>query len=578
MPDGENISVAKIAATPTASSWSQAYNAGKLFAVISLSKEASEEDWKDFLNILGKDVIETLEQEFFGLETKDLTSIKKAFEEASKKIPEEVEASFLASSIVKDIIYVFHKGEARVSLKRGGEFGVLIDSKEEIGASSGMIKNDDILILQTQQFKELVPSSVLTKALDQESPSDVAEALAPLIHREEKGGAAAIILQYKAKQEEAVPQTMDEKEMEDEKQESSSASKFNLPAFIAKLSSLIKVPSLKKISHSRKLILTIIIIIAALFLVIVVLSVKNQNEAKNKAFFESIYKPSVEKFKEGESLLTLNKNLARDNFSEAYKILNENRDKFPKNSKEEKQILELLEKTQKALGESSGVSKIEAKEEKEDASPLLQTVNKTNTNYISQDDKNIYFIKKGVVSHDKGNNKEKTIIEEEDLPTSIGGLSGYNGNVYVLDKEENQIYKFAGADYSKSNYFKSPPDLSSAKTIAIDGSIWILLNGSIEKFTKGISDNFNITRLDNPLSAPTRIFTDANTDNVYILDNGNSRIVVLNKSGEYQAQYQTDILKNAKDFEVKEKDLPAGRQGEIIYILSGGKIYSIKLQ
>src|SRR3989344_4246728 len=105
MPDNENISVAKIAATPSATSWSQAYNAGKLFAVISLSKTAEEEDEKDHLNVLGKDVIETLEQEFFRIETKDLASIKNAFETAVKKIPEDIEISFLASSIVKNIIY-----------------------------------------------------------------------------------------------------------------------------------------------------------------------------------------------------------------------------------------------------------------------------------------------------------------------------------------------------------------------------------------------------------------------------------------------------------------------------------------
>ena len=34
-----NISFSKIVATPTLNSWSQAYNAGKLFAVLSLQKE-----------------------------------------------------------------------------------------------------------------------------------------------------------------------------------------------------------------------------------------------------------------------------------------------------------------------------------------------------------------------------------------------------------------------------------------------------------------------------------------------------------------------------------------------------------
>ena len=58
------MTFAKIVANPSAFSWSQVYSAGKLFAVISL--EAQEETLeKDFLNVLGKEILNTLEQEFF---------------------------------------------------------------------------------------------------------------------------------------------------------------------------------------------------------------------------------------------------------------------------------------------------------------------------------------------------------------------------------------------------------------------------------------------------------------------------------------------------------------------------------
>lgn len=569
MPDNENISVAKIAATPSATSWSQAYNAGKLFAVISLSKIASEENAKDYLNILGKDVIETLEQEFFSIENKDLVSIKSAFETASKKIPQDIEVSFVASSIVRNIIYIFYTGDTRVSIKRADEFGVLVDSKEkETGATSGMVKNEDTLIFQTKHFKELVPTNILVASLDHQPPNDIAEALAPIIHREEKSGAAAVILQYKSQESEELSLKKSE---EKEPENISEKSKFDLGGIFSPLASIIKIPKVGGISHSRKLILTIAIIVAILLAVVVFLSVKKQNETKLNTLFESVYSKAQEKYKGGESLVPLNKNLARDNFNEVYKILTDNRDKFPKNSTQEKQILELLDKTQKALGETSGINSVQAKQESEDVSLLLETLVKENSDYVTQDDKNIYFVKNGIVSLDKGNDKEKTIIKTENLPSNIGGFGVYNGNVYILDKDKSQIYKFAGASYSKSNYFSSPPSLSNAKAIAIDGSVWILSDGNVAKYTKGNSDNLNVTRLDRPLSNPTRIFTNADTDNVYILDNGNSRIIVINKSGEYQAQYQAGILKGAKDFEVKEKD-------KIIYILSGGKIYSIKLQ
>ncbi len=550
MTEESNISVAKIAATPSEVSWSQAYNAGKLFAVISLGKETQEEE-KDYLNILGKETIEILEQEFFSLETKDLSSIKRAFEEALKKIPEDVECSFVTACISKNIIYILYFGDTRVSIKRGEEFGVLIDSKEdkETGAISGILSDNDVVILQTKQFKNLVPTNILISSIDNQSPEDIAETIAPIIHKEEKGGAASVILKYKSVEELKEPiKTPEVGEFEKEK--SDLLSKFNISFARLAIVNFLKFPKIGEVNHRRKLILTVVLIIAALLITTVVLSIRKQNQERVNALLKNVYTPASEKYKEGESLISLNKNLANDSFEEAYKILNDNKSKFPKGGKEEKQVLDLLDKTQKALSETSGITKVSAKEEDEKESPLLAL--SKGLNYVTQDKNNLYFIKNGVVQRDKGNEKEQTIIESPDLPKGIGGLSVYNSNIYVLSRGDNQIFRFSGKDFDKGNYFqKEAPSLSNAKAIAIDGAIWILFSdGNVAKYTRGVSDNLNITRLDKALLSPTRIFTDVDTKNVYILDNGNSRIVVLGKNGEYQAQYQAAQLKNAKAFDV----------------------------
>ena len=573
MTDEPNISVSKIAATPSETSWSQAYNAGKLFAVISLSKAPVDEK-KDFLNVLGKEAIETLEQEFFSLETKDLSSIKKTFEEALRKIPEDVESSFAAACIAKNIVYIFYFGNTRISIKRGEEFGVLIDSEEEkeSGAISSLLLDGDIIILQTKQFKELVPTNVLVASIDSQPPEEIAETIAPIIHREEKGGAAAIILKHKLAKVVPEPEVVSPDIIQDEEEKSALPSKINISSFILPLAKMIKLPKFDKVNHTRKLILTVVLVIAALLVFTVVLSVRKQNEAKLSALFESVYTPATEKYKEGESLISLNKNLANDSFEEAYKILNENKSKFPKGSRQEKQILDLLNKTQQALSQTSGINTVQAKEETGESSSYLSEGGK-NSSYVAQDKNNIYYVKNGVVSRDKGNNKEQTIIKSSDLPQGVGGLGIYNGNIYVLSKNDSQIFRFAGKDFTKGDYFSSSrPTLSNANAMTIDGAIWILFSdGNVAKYTRGVSDNLSITNLDKPLSNPSRIFTDPDTQNVYILDNGNSRIVVLGKNGEYQAQYQAAEFKNAKDFDVREAD-------KKIYFLSNGKIYSINLE
>ena len=65
-----NLSFSKIVATPTLNAWSQAYNAGKLFAVLSLEK-TKDPSGIESLNMLGRDLLERLEQEFFAIEDKN---------------------------------------------------------------------------------------------------------------------------------------------------------------------------------------------------------------------------------------------------------------------------------------------------------------------------------------------------------------------------------------------------------------------------------------------------------------------------------------------------------------------------
>ena len=72
-----DVAFAKIVPTPTPVSWSQAYHAGKLFAVLSLTKKEAPED-VNALGLLGKEILNTLEQEYFVIEDKNLITIKQA--------------------------------------------------------------------------------------------------------------------------------------------------------------------------------------------------------------------------------------------------------------------------------------------------------------------------------------------------------------------------------------------------------------------------------------------------------------------------------------------------------------------
>src|SRR5664280_2851834 len=191
-----NLIFAKIVANPSAYSWSQVYSAGKLFAVLSLETQEEVHE-KDYLNVLGKEILDTLEQEFFTLETKYLESIKQAVLTTSGKIPQDITCSFTIGSVVNNILYVYILGNGRVSLKRQEKLGNLLEVRDQkpdsLKVASGFLENGDVIVLQTKQFADIISIGTLTEFMDSLPPAEVAENIAPLVHEKEEAGAAAII-------------------------------------------------------------------------------------------------------------------------------------------------------------------------------------------------------------------------------------------------------------------------------------------------------------------------------------------------------------------------------------------------
>jgi hypothetical protein len=592
----QNITFAKIVANPNLYSWSQVYNSGKLFAVLSLeSHEDSEE--KDQLNVIGKDILDVLEQEYYSLESKDLDTIEKAVLVTSEKIPQNIICSFVVGAFVNSVLYVYIVGNGKIALKRSGNLGNLLEASDQkpdsIKKASGYLQDDDVLILQTKQFSNIVSISTLSEFLDSHSPADAAENIAPLVHEKEEAGAAAIIIAYKSpavEQDVLAPikeDILEETEEEDiaSKQDEKPNSPFyssnidSKDGFVKKIKNLLspaKISLKPDLNHPRKVILTIVLVIIIVFAGSVFFAIKKQENSKVLSLFNSVYPEASKKYDEGKGLMDLNQNLARDSFSEAKRILDDSKNKFPKDSTQEKQILDLLSKVNSELNSTSGVESSNAKEISNSSNDFLNSETKNDAIYFSYDDKKIYGLtSENIFSLNKDGSNKETLIKNDNSWEDGIAVYPYNGNVYVLDKKSDQIIKFVAADsgFSESNYFSdTKPDLSNAVSMAIDSSVYILYsNGNIEKFTKGKSETFSVTGLDTKLSAPKRIFTTKDLDNIYILDNGNSRVVVLDKTGVYKAQYQASVIKAAEDFDVSEED-------KKIQILSKDKLYEITLK
>lgn len=570
----ENILLSKVVANPTETSWCQAYSTLNLFLVLSIEKEDPEENIAGF----GKEILDRLTREFFALEEKSLTRLKEAVENMYKGLDKKVEFSLVLATIKEDMLYVVIANSGFALLRRGEKIGIVAEGeKEKVVAFSGRLGPGDIVILETYGFSKKVPIPKLAPNLLGSTIFDVAENLAPLVHEDSIGTEAAIILQYKAEKavQEEEPLAQVETPREIEKQ----------PILLHEKVSKIKTtilsilpPALLQRINKRYLLGFLIVLLIVVFAGSLLFERQSQEKKKREQILSQIISSAQKRYEEGQSLFSLNKNLAREDFLEARKILVNGRTKFKKGTSEEKKIATLLGKIEDALEGVSGTTVVEAKEVSGDNSSLL-TFEKEQKDalFVSQDNNNFYLIsKESIVLQDKKSNETRELVKNEGDWIDVGGFGVYLGNLYVLDKKEGRIIKFVlGADgYGRRDYLEdeTSSDLTQAVSLSIDGSIWVLLsNGSIKKYLRGKEEGFSVSGLDRELSSPTRIFTDRDTDNLYILDNGNSRILVLGKEGGYIAQYQANSLKTARDLEVIEKD-------KKIFILSQNKIYEIELK
>ncbi len=376
-----NISFSKIVATPTLNSWSQAYNAGKLFAVLSLEKTEASTQELESLNILGKDLLERLEQEFFTIEEKNLESIKTAIANTFQNIPEAINLSFACGAFVNNILYVFGLGNGKAYIKRDEEVGLALGPSEDaknVVASSGFVKDNDLIVLSTEAFSHVFSNDEISSNLNG-LPTEISEFFAPKVHKSENGKISAIIIQYgKPLVEEVLDEgieTNEEIKQEDLPANALARNASRIDAsglhrqlqaeqlkdqispfgkYLSILKSKLRRPNFK-VALTRKVFLVLAIIIILVLASSIFLAIREQNNAKMHALFTKTYADAKIKYDEGKSLSDLNKNLARDSFLISQKILNDSKDKFPPKSKELVQIQDLSKKVESELAKYSPI-------------------------------------------------------------------------------------------------------------------------------------------------------------------------------------------------------------------------------
>ena len=150
--------------------------------------------------------------------------------------------------------------------------------------------------------------------------------------------------------------------------------------------------------------------------------------------------------------------------------------------------------------------------------------------------------------------KENNISIPEN--SKVSGLGTYLTYAYFLNSNSSQIYRYPRAEGGfgeKIDWYRDQTKLDSACCMSIDENVYLINEGKVLKIFKGKIQDFNLEETINSF-VPSKIFTDSDTQNLYVLDKENGRVIKYSKDGILQNQYFHEDIKNAINFAVDEKN------------------------
>ncbi|MBI4036550.1 hypothetical protein HY386_01555 [Candidatus Daviesbacteria bacterium] len=521
------------------------------------------------------------------------------FQEGQQKLQDTTNFSLLLGAVVGKVLYLIGQGEIVAYLRRIDHLSLLFQHSSG-QLVSGFLQEGDRILLSTQSFTlflgEELKNSLELPILQWE------EEVANKINLGSPEELAAIVLDVEGEEQILIPHTAEEAE-----------EKKVLPRLTLSLSDLSLLIKRFFPKSSRAKLIVALVLIAILAAGTGLKYQSSKNEEVNRQFNEAMQRASDD-FAAAQGLADVNPADAGQKLGSAKENLKKALSLKP-NDQKANALQAQIEGSQGSVSQKYENTKFDlyldlnlikngfkADYVSLSAGKLLLLNSNDQTLVLIDKDKKNHQILAGkeklgeakfatlngnlafIYSVDKGvlvvNVDSKTASAAAKLDKDWGevvDLYGFAGNIYLLDAKGNQIWKYlpiTGGYSDKREYLQKEvkANLAGAKRMQIESSIYVLkIGGEILRFTKGTADFFSIGGLDKGIKDPKGFFTSSEVDNLYVLDSGNSRLLVLTKVGAYKQQYLGDKFATVLDLVVDEKI-------KKVYLLDGNKIFTMDLK
>lgn len=620
-----NITADKLIGTPSPAGWSECHdftpvseesllNKGRLISIISVTSQNGYEIAINENLIAGKQILTRLHEEYYGKSGDNFELLTKAVNDISKEFTSENETlSAVAAILVDGKIFLSNSGNTQAWVVRKGQIARLL-TKSPPNSSSGILERGDIFILGTDSFFEKTTPDLLKAGGETNLPNLI-------------GDASAVVLKITLPDAEGVGHNLPN--LASVQNIQPTLERPIVPPYVSPIRRhiadlidkiLVLLPEKKifikeeigvvETSKRRKVATLAGLILLALLAVSIIFGVRQQKISSIKSKYQDTLTTAQHDLDEAQSINSINPSRARELVIDA----NNEIKGLQSQGVKDPQVDVLAGNIANAMGQiaglynenptmyldlaiiSSGLKGDDIAASDQRMAVLDKTgkrlvsidIGTKQTNVVAGPDimPNATFVAvysdRNFVSANDGiwevlPDKASIIIpQDKDISNNVL-ISAYTGNFYVMDKTNSVVWRYIGNSGGfdlKQNWFGSgvKPDLSAVEAWTIDGNIWMLTkDGNILKFTGGSPIDFSLKGVDSNLQA-VDIFTTQDSKYLYILDSGNSRILVVNKDdGSYKAQYTGDNIKNAKKIIVSEQD-------QKMILLEGDKLFTLDIK
>jgi len=585
------------------------HSKGQVFAVMSTaSSKGGVEN-----TFAGREILARLHEEYFGGEERNvLTLLKSSVAKVIDEFSNNSEIVEIASaSIIDNVVYLAAGGGASIAIFREGELIRIIKSTPNLTFSaSGYAKDKDIYILATKKFYDSFKDNEIISILNSGDPQILVENFAPHVHALEEAGDLGVLLLKLESEMRATKEDKDSMLLENlttkatatvhtDKEGSASDNKIQkllnnistiLPHKISERKIFIKTYDPSSLSQRKKVSLSVGIITLILLIVSIGFGIRQKRMSDYKSSYTTLLEEATHKLDESQSIYSVSPERARELFLDARDKIRSLNEKNIKDPKLDELTSELARIQGRILGEydtkpdpyvdlsllSSGF-KAKNMVASDDAVYILDNEGKRIAS-VKIDSKRSEIVAGPAIlseANDITSYKDEIFIKKKDgiyrveqklvkvIDSDWEGevlIYSYGGNFYILDKQASTIWRYVGIDEGftpKKSWFTEDVerDLSNSMSWTIDGSVWVLTkSGKVQKFSSGLPENFELSGVFPAISDPIAIYTNEESEYIYILESAKSRIVVVSKEGEFKAQYIADEINLAKGLAAFEKE------------------------